>query len=486
MAIVVGLWGVYKSCIVWADSILVPFRYSRNSNTLTFQYLTQPALFMTIQSTLHTTPALPSSASLSSSQLKIHLSAYATNSKRTSSRVMLAQGGEARSFFSSAACGTTVASSHPHVYDWMASPPRGEHPPDFYQYTLYAGAHARRSMFPRARATGRDSRYDMASITKSVPVALLVLWAITQGLLGFETKIKNFFPSLQVLHGADPTIKDLLTYGVRFSLDHLRKPYDIGKDALLRELLNAEVTCSDFTYGNYPPILLALILEQVTGLSLPDLADRVLFRPLGMQCTFTPEARSQKSEETVGTTQYVCTEIPPGKSEPLEGVVHDEFTSASGLLGASGLFASVDDMLRVLQFLLHKGAINGEQIIREDLIAQLGMNQSTGGTPFGLGFGLWSEFAEGFDPMTEVVKNINPNYARGAFFKGGFTGGIIVCFPEIETGAVLLTNAVHPYRHASHQWLHRFRYSVIMQLLSGELPADASILWTSGLDKSHV
>ena len=54
--------------------------------------------------------------------------------------------------------------------------------------------------------------YDLASITKSIPLASLALTLIAEGKLSLTDRVKKYLPELQNDHGA--TIEDLLRYRI--------------------------------------------------------------------------------------------------------------------------------------------------------------------------------------------------------------------------------------------------------------------------------
>ncbi|MFM2383732.1 MAG: hypothetical protein RIQ72_304 [Candidatus Parcubacteria bacterium] len=334
-------------------------------------------------------------------------------------------------------------------------------------YMRHFGVHSRLPGDPRVE-TGDLSMYDIASVTKSV-VALVVLWAVTENLMKLDDPVKKYLPLIKVPHGREPTVRDLLTYAARFQLDHWEKPYTgIPLKEMVSGLMSADILVGNMThYSNYPPIVLAVILESVTGRKLPDLCREVLFEPLGIFPTFNP---AQSLEHVVAT------EAIGGVSYP--GLVHDELTRAIGMVGAAGLFATCEDLLCIARFILDKGAIDGKQIIDPALIEQMGTNHFDQGSRFGLGWGIWDEFANGYDPMTDTVGTVSlRGYNVGAIFKNGYSGCHLAIFPKIDTAVAVMTNRVHPDRSTSGQWINRFRHSVVMTCLTGIMPSGTNILW---------
>lgn len=389
-----------------------------------------------------------------------------------------------RDFFSAGVYGCVSASNRLISF----SPPQTG---DSYRVHLKAfGHHARPDLFDGAKVTDSHSQFDIASITK-VFVAIMVLHYVTTGELGFDRKVTDFFPKLRVIGTEKPTIGDLLKYGVRFQLDHLISPYwDYDSQQLRQELEKASVSVSNFNYSNYPPIILAFILEKITGRKIKDIITEQLFNPLGMNSVFCDYDGSGSSQK-VGSGSFVCTEILAGEQRPLEGMVHDPFTRVSRLNGAAGVFASIEDLLIFGRFLLEKGSINGSEFVKHEFMMNLGQNQfdaNGSSTPFGLGFGLWNVFARGFDPMHDEIKKagLPLDFSKGAYFKNGFTGVTIACFPKIDTAVAVSTNMMHPLPHRGSNWKHRFLFTTVMSALTGSNPMDAKMLWGKDIQEETL
>ncbi len=337
------------------------------------------------------------------------------------------------------------------------------------KWTQYFGWHMSREIDPKAFFTGPESRFDWASLTKSIPVALLVFWAIGQELFKLSTPVSKFFPYLKSSTLARLTIRDLLSYRAEFHLGHIQRPYTgLSQWDLLDIIRKAEFTKEwKFHYGNYHPIILCWILELVTRRSVDSLAREILFEPLGMSNTvYMPNVYDPE--------HYVATEVN-GSGIPYCGTVHDEITRALVQpSGAAGVFGTCDDLLKVPDFLLD----GGRSIIPEWLVRQIGINQlPSGETKFGLGFGIWDQFVSGFESMTEHVDAMMPGYSKGAYFKCGFTGVMAVVFPKLDTAIAFLANAVHPKRHEDSGLMNRLRLAVILTLLTGEIPKGTEVLW---------
>lgn len=257
-------------------------------------------------------------------------------------------------------------------------------------------------------AVTENTVYDMASVTKSIPLASLVLTFIAEKKLELRDPVTKFVPELHNNYGA--TIEDLLMYrvrGPRFS--ELRYPtFEEMRTHILEHGFSGPP--GESVYTNLPAYLLGLVVERVGGAILPALADTYFFSPLDMSdTTFFPHDISR---------------IPPTEvveGEEIRGVVHDEsarvFSRARRAVGHAGLFSSASDMLNFLEVFFYgdfAAVVHGAQK--------------------GLGWQLEQEWFMG------------SHLSKGTFGKTGFTGTSVVCDMHKGLAFVILSNRTYPTR----------------------------------------
>jgi len=216
--------------------------------------------------------------------------------------------------------------------------------------------------------TGPDDLADVRSGTKSV-VSTLVGIALAEGYLSSldQTLAELLPPSVAVLRPDEEgiTLRNLLTMTGGWDWDEstaaayndwVTSP-DHVQYLLDRPLTNPPGT--GFRYNSAAVHLLGVILEQVTGLSLPTFADEVLFGPIG---------------------------ISSRAWEPFpEGTVN----------GGSGLDLRPRDLARIGQLFLQEGVSGDRPIVSADWIAEatrahFAWTSDEGGGPTHLSYGyLW-------------------------------------------------------------------------------------------------
>lgn len=281
----------------------------------------------------------------------------------------------------------------------------------------------------------KDTLYDVASITKSVPVGALALYLIEKGKLSLEDRVKKYIPELKNTHSDDLKVWHLMTYTVIWDLPiGLSEIAKQGANEVKRVLFEADFKVKpgeSYYYTNAPAILLGWVIEAAAKESLADLANKILFKPLKMdRTTFWPN--------TMNNVNVAPSEID-FRGEVL-GRVHDEtawtFEEDQGaVIGNAGLFSTSSDLLKFARMILNGGKIGQEQILAPQTINLMTQNHLAGIEEYAsLGWELSQSHFMGTQP------------AKHLFGKTGFTGCSIVMDLNTRTALVILSNRTYPYR----------------------------------------
>lgn len=300
-----------------------------------------------------------------------------------------------------------------------------------------------------ASKTTPETIYDLASISKVIPTASVILKLIEQGKLTESTKIIDFIPELKNKYRDQITVKHLLTYTILFDLPRLSEVALKGGHELLKACLSAELAFAPgekFFYSNFPSTLLAMIAEKATGKKFTTLANEMFFEPLKMtSSTFDPKL--------LPNVQIAPTEVEP--QGIVVGEVHDESARAlykAGLtVSHAGLFSTADDLLTFAQMLLNNGSLNGREFFKPETVMQMHTNQ-LGDINQKMGLG-WFIKGSGFDFIGNAPSN-------EAFGMTGFTGTSILIDPTKKRALVALTNATFPKRYDNRDDINSFRRSL--------------------------
>src|SRR5712664_1833012 len=318
-----------------------------------------------------------------------------------------------------------------------------------YRGKVAVHAFGKLSYDAKATAANPNTRYDMASLTKVVATTTLVA-KLAEGdfavPLDLDAKIERYLPEWASGANADwrhrVTVRHLLTHtsGLpafkeywRTSNSSVTAERSTGKQDTLARIFAEPLEYEPGTkeiYSDLGIILMAEIVERLTGRTLDDLAKSTIFSPLGMKDTmYRPPKKFWP--------QIAPTEIDNNLRHRLvQGEVHDENAFAiGGVSGHAGLFSAAPDLASFCQMLLNGGVYAHQRILRRATVAQFMTPQQLSGGTRTLG---WAVPTEG--------GSSGHYFSTHSFGHTGFTGTSIWIDPERQLFVVLLTNRVHPTR----------------------------------------
>lgn len=305
-------------------------------------------------------------------------------------------------------------------------------------------------------SVSEESIYDVASLTKVVPVSLLAFMLIERKQLTFEQKLTVWVPEFTGGYRDAITIEHLLTQTLEFDL-RLSACKDLASEEILGRILTAPLRSAPgttYAYANATSILLGLVIERVLGLPLAVAAQELLFNPLSMhRTTFHPEQ--------CNLHEIVPTELDPWRNRSVCGEVHDESAWAlrPRVVGSAGLFSTAPDMLHVVTMLLHGGdGLLGKLFLPETVRLMYREQNIPGGGAIGCG---WERAQPSFMGSLCSASTIG---------KTGFTGCSMVIDPVHSVGLVLLCNHIYPRRRTDRTLINNVRASLADALFSGLKP----------------
>jgi CubicO group peptidase (beta-lactamase class C family) len=204
--------------------------------------------------------------------------------------------------------------------------------PDF---VLYRGASGERGLGTGV-ANAPEQPFDVLSISKSF-TAVAALQMVGEGTLDLQGTVGEYLPSYAGPGADDITVHDLLSHRsgvpdyVQVVPDYWTTLPQLDTDSVL-SLLEAEPLefppGEGFAYSNSGYVLLAAILEHLSGAPYADIVRRRVFDPLGMVDTrWVPRPGDH-----------------PGVSTGHQGEVAGEVETVQA--GEAGIVSTLDDMLR--------------------------------------------------------------------------------------------------------------------------------------------
>ncbi|ALS99123.1 penicillin binding protein PBP4B [Lacimicrobium alkaliphilum] len=310
-------------------------------------------------------------------------------------------------------------------------------------------------LLPKPQAMSKDTLFDMASNTKMFATNFALMKLMTEGKLSFNDKVSRHIPEFKGQGRAAIRVKDLLThtagYGpeVRFFErdNKFGEAFFSQNKARTVELLLHEVPLEigrgiKPVYSDTGFLLLGVLVERLTNMSLDQYVESQIYEPLGLHNTkFNPLRKGFVK------SQFAATEIRGNsrggrvsfdniRDYVLQGEVHDEkaYYAMQGVAGHAGLFSDASDMAVLTQVLLNRGGYGEQQVFAPSVLDQFSKASDMDIT---LGLG-WRRAGNG-----ERRWHFGPYASPQAIGHTGWTGTVTVVDPEYDLAIVLLTNRRH-------------------------------------------
>jgi len=229
-----------------------------------------------------------------------------------------------------------------------------------------------------------DSKFYIASTSKQFTAACIALLSI-EGKISLDDEIQKYIPELP-RYEDKITVRNLIhhTSGLR---DYLGLMYLSGKSfedyftindgikLLTKQMATNFKPGDEYLYSNSGYILLAEIVNRVSGMTIRKYADKNIFQPLGMTNTFFNDDHSQITENRVISYRK--------QSDTLK-----RFVQNFDALGDGNLITTINDIYLWDQNFYHN-KVGGKEFV--DLILTRGTlnNGDTLQYAFGLGHGMY-------------------------------------------------------------------------------------------------
>ncbi|MCZ2389695.1 MAG: DUF1343 domain-containing protein [Acidobacteria bacterium] len=317
---------------------------------------------------------------------------------------------------------------------------------------VYRRAFGSRSLVPNVEKMTVDTIFDLASLTKVVATTTSVLKLIEDGKIRLNDTIGMYIPEIEDAQAKRVTIRELLTHTTGYAPDFDLGVKWSGREGMLGALYKEKLRGPSgvkFVYSDINFIVLAEIVQRVSGKSVNVFAHDNIFKPLGMANTdfqtdldLSPQAaaRYAPTENIRGQNNYLGSKFEGDEKTGdriLRGAVHDPTAyRMGGVAGHAGLFSTADDLAIFCQMLLNGGRSNGRRILSPATVSR--MTQPIVVSERGDTRGL------GWDIDTQFSSNRGELFPLGSFGHTGFTGTSIWIDRVSQTFVIFLSNRVHP------------------------------------------
>ena len=322
-------------------------------------------------------------------------------------------------------------------------------------------------------SVNKDDLFDLASVTKVSSTLAGLMLLDSEGKFSVEKKLGDYLPDFRKTNKGNLMMKDLLTHqaGLKdwipfwketvkpdsslkrriFSHQYSEKyPLKVANDLyiskkyrkkIFEEIKKSPLGEKKYVYSDLTFIITPGIIENLTGEKWYDFVTKNIYSKIGASdIGFNPYLKYPL--ERIVPTEYDSL----FRRQLLHGTVHDEGAAMlGGISGHAGLFATANDLMKLMELYRRMGEYGGEQIIGKEIFekytkVQFPENNNRRGL--------------GFDKPLLNNKELSQNDAYPAksatsesFGHSGYTGTFVWIDPVYEISYIFLSNRVYPTRN---------------------------------------
>ena len=333
-----------------------------------------------------------------------------------------------------------------------------------------------------------DDLYDLASVTKITGPLPAIMKLVDEGKLKLDVPFSTYWkPWQNIKDKKDITLREILAHQAgltpyivflnkvikkngklkrrfirpkqnsRFRLEaydglFVRKNFN---EKMYRMINKSAVGEKKYTYSGLTFLIFPKLIEQLTGQSYESYLTQNFYAPLGATTLgFRPKTKNYPNK-------IVPTEIDTFFRKTLtQGWVHDENASLlGGISGNAGLFATANDMAKVMQMYMQFGNYGGKRYISEKTVKEfIRVQYPENKNRRGLGF---DKPLLANDTLSIKDAYPAPQASPESFGHSGFTGTFVWADPKNQLVFIFLSNRVYPSR--THRKLYSLHIRTALQ-----------------------
>jgi beta-N-acetylhexosaminidase len=320
-----------------------------------------------------------------------------------------------------------------------------------YKGELFTQVFGRQSYAAHAASVNEKTIYDTASLTKPVVTTTLCAMLNESGQLDIGAPVSRYIAGWAC--GPDHarrervTVAHLLTHssGLPAHQDYFLKLK--GRSEIVARAAAEPLVCepgAESIYSDIGFILLAAIIERLTGKPLDELAQERIFARLEMTDTMFRPPKPLGAR--IASTERIC----GGRKRTLHGEVHDENAAAmGGIAGHAGMFSTGPDLATFCQMMLNGGIYAHQRVLRRQTITQFASPAPLAKNTRTLGWNVPTE-----------PSSSGRYFSKQSFGHTGFTGTSIWIDPQKDLFVVLLTNAYRTHANPDNDEIRRVQPAI--------------------------
>ena len=322
-------------------------------------------------------------------------------------------------------------------------------------------------------AVDSDDLYDLASVTKIAATTPALMLLNTRGLFSPDSKLGDYLPYFNHSDKGTLGMREMLAHQAGFkgwipfweetvkkngklkrhvyhNLPSDKYPYEVARGLYINrnyrkkifsEIRKEPLGEKKYLYSDIPFIIAPDIIEKLSGENWTKFVTDNIYKKIGADdMVFNPYLKYPLSR--IVPTEYDSL----FRKQLLHGTVHDEGAAMlGGISGNAGLFATGNDVMKLMELYRRNGTYGGEQIIGREVLDEYVKPQFPGNN---------NRRGIGFDkPLLNnselSQKEAYPTRSASAsgFGHSGFTGTFVWVDPEFGISYVFLSNRVNPTRN---------------------------------------
>jgi beta-N-acetylhexosaminidase len=322
-------------------------------------------------------------------------------------------------------------------------------------------------------SVSEDDLFDLASVTKVSSTLAGLMLLDTEDKFSPDETLGSYLPFYKKSNKEDLLMADILTHQagltswIPFWKETVKKNGEFKKNIynykssekyplevaqwlfindnyrkkIFNEIKKSPLGEKKYLYSDLAFIISPEIIEKLTGEKWYEYVTSNIYHKLGAyDICFNPWMKYPLSR--IVPTEYDSL----FRKQQLHGTVHDEGAAMlGGISGHAGLFATANDLMKLMELYRRMGSYGGEQIIGKDVLEKYTSLQfPENDNRRGLGFDKpLLNNAELPAEDAYPAKDASPS----SFGHSGYTGTFVWMDPEYEISYIFLSNRVNPTRN---------------------------------------
>jgi len=310
-----------------------------------------------------------------------------------------------------------------------------------------------RTLRPQSLPMEKETRFDLASLTKPLATTLAAMKLVEDNLLDLDEPISSLIEPFPWRDKADITPRLLLNHSSGLAdwkpyyLELIKLQIQERKPTVRRLIMEESLHGKPHTVSLYSDlgfIVLEWIIEIMTGKDLSSFLNTTFYQPLGLKTLHLDTVAIEPPHEK---GLYAATEDCPWRKEIIQGHVHDENAYAlGGFSGHAGLFGTAPDIFTLTTALIKIYHRYRSEPVKSETVRTFFSRQ--GVVPE-------STYALGWDTPSKNNSSSGNYFSASSIGHTGFTGTSVWIDLQRNITVLFLTNRIHPNR--SNQKIKDFR-----------------------------